>query len=97
MICSVLPTIPVQAATKLSDMSGKTIIKTLKTYGFPISSYKIYTTNKSDPNHLIGKPNQYTCKVDFYDEDYPGSTDDYSCTFEIFNNESDASTRKNYL
>ena len=65
-------------AAKLSNMSGKQIISTLKTNGFPIHSYNIYSTNKSDPNHLLGKPHQYKCKIDFQDRTY--MDDDIECS-----------------
>lgn len=98
MVISVIPSINVEAATKkLSKMSGKQVIKTLKDNGFPIDSYNVYTTNIADPNHLIGKPHQYKCKVNFWDKDYLNTYSEYSGTFEIFKNSADASARKKYL
>ena len=64
MILSVIPSINVDAATKkLSKMSGKQIVKTLLDNGFPIDSYAVYTDNISDPNHLIGRPHQYSVRL----------------------------------
>ena len=84
-------------AAKLSNMSGKQIISTLKTNGFPIHSYNIYSTNKSDPNHLLGKPHQYKCKIDFQDRTYMDDDIECSGTVEIFKNSSDATRRRKYL
>lgn len=84
-------------AAKFSSMSGKQIINTLIKNGFPICDYNIYTTNKTDPNHLIGKPNQYKCKIDFWDRDYLDDYIDYSGTIEIFKNSADASKRAKYI
>lgn len=91
-----LPSSAVSAA-KLSAMSGKKMISTLKASAFPIADYSIYTTNKSDPNHLLGKPHQYKCKVDFWDRDYQNDYSDCSGTIEIFKNSSDATRRRKYL
>lgn len=91
------PSTTSNAATKLSKMSGKKIMKTLIANGFPIDDYTIYTTNRSDPNNLIGKPHQYKCKIDFFDKDYYADYSSYSCTVEIFKNSSDAAKRKKYI
>ncbi len=88
-----------EAATQLSQMNANQIITALKSNGFPIKKYSVYTTNSSDPNHLIGKPNQYKSKADFIDKDYYNEyyADNYTGTIEVFSNSSDASRRNRYL
>jgi hypothetical protein len=46
------------------------IVDALKTAGLPIGEVTIYTA-ESDPNHLLGRPNQYTAKASWHDTRLP--------------------------
>lgn len=49
-------------------------IDALKTAGLPIGKIDTYTAS-SDPNHLLGRPGEYTSKVNFADTRLPADTD----------------------
>lgn len=91
--------VTVQAASKkLSNMTAKEIASKLKSAGFPISNIINYTS-KTDPNGLLGRPNEYTSKVNFADTGLSQYSDDEPAggSIEVFKTKSDATKRKKYI
>ena len=71
----------------------------LKQAGFPISSINDYT-DKTDPNGLLGRPGEYTSKVNWADtrvEQYDVDDDPLGGTIEVFSSKNDMESRKQYL
>ena len=68
----------------------------------PIGESIAYTA-KNDPNELLGRPNQYNSKVNFKDtrlkpdEIARGFDVQNGGSIEVFENQDDATTRKEYL
>lgn len=55
-------------------------------------------TEQNDTNQLMGRPNQYTSKVFFYDLRHPkGDADENENTVEVFANAEDAKARQDYV
>jgi hypothetical protein len=83
-------------AQKITD--AKSVVDALKEKGLPIDNIIVYTA-ETDTNSLLGRPNQYTSKVNFADtrvKQYD-SSDPKGGTVEVFNNESDAKSRYDYV
>lgn len=93
-------------AKKDKPLTSEQIVQKLKDdYSLPITQELTYT-EETDGNGLLGRPDQYTSKTSWNDEndvdevqmcnDYPG--DDYRhCTVEVFENKSDARERQEYI
>lgn len=60
---------------------------------FPREDITSYTA-VTDPNALLGRPGQYTAKVNWTDKRGGGHLD---CSFEVFANEADAERRRIYV
>ncbi|WP_030172692.1 hypothetical protein [Streptomyces sp. NRRL S-813] len=86
---------PLDAGTAFAQISGK------------VSSAKLSgtVTAENDPNHLLGRPNQYTSKITFEDSrvsptDVSGSEKgdvDRGGAIEVFGSPSDAKARADYI
>ncbi|HEY7092736.1 MAG TPA: hypothetical protein VH393_06135, partial [Ktedonobacterales bacterium] len=63
---SVSPTSTPKPAVKHSGQTAAQIVAALKTKGLPITDSFTYDGN-TDLNKLLGRPNQYTGKVNFRD------------------------------
>src|SRR5215218_5699616 len=82
--------------------SADEVLQALKDEELPIGESVAYTA-KNDPNDLLGRPNQYTSKVTF--EDTRLKPDPMADKFdvqnggsiEVFENQDDAITRKEYI
>jgi hypothetical protein len=83
-------------AVKITD--AKSVADALKADKLPISNVIVYT-EKTDTNSLMGRPNQYTSKVNFADTraKQSDSKNPVGGSIEVFNNESDAKTRYDYV
>jgi hypothetical protein len=46
------------------------VAASLRASGLPVSGVVVHTP-ETDPNHLLGRPGQYTGKIDFHDERGP--------------------------
>lgn len=84
----------------LSKMDASQITEYLKGKGLPITN-EINYTEETDPNKLLGRPNQYTSKVNFADsritEQYDIENNPVGGSIEVFTNSSDAIKRKEYV
>lgn len=67
------------------DMTAEQYATELKKAGLPIDDLKVYTA-ETDENKLLGRPNQYTSKVNFKN----GS-------IEVFKNSDDLKARQKYI
>lgn len=85
-------------AASLYSMNAYQIITEFKNAGHPVENIINYSA-ATDDNHLLGRPNQYTSKVNFADSRLSqyNSSDPNGGTIEVFNNYSDALKRKQYL
>ena len=85
-----------------APQSASEVLQELKDKGLPIGESVAYTA-KNDPNDLLGRPNQYTSKVNFTDTRLkPGPTAnkievENGGSIEVFEDESDAIARAKYL
>lgn len=70
---------------KKSAMNAESYAKELSKAGLSIEELEIYTS-QTDPNKLLGRPNQYTSKVNFKN----GS-------IEVFENDKNVKDRKVYI
>lgn len=70
----------------------------LKDAGCPIGEIVVYT-EETDPNEVLGRPNQYTSKVDFSDTtlEQPTEGDMAGGTIEVFATAEDCTSRYEYL
>lgn len=89
----------VEVKTKdITKMSAEEIISEFKDAGFPLGKILVYN-EETDPNSLLGRPNQYTSKISFEDSRYEQfeGADPVGGTIEVFNNASDATSRYEYI
>ena len=91
---------------RFDDMNASQIAETLKASGLPVGDIQAFDET-SDPNGLLGRPNEYTSKAHFldtrvhdeYGRDWVNGhiNTDYGGTIEVFENTADAQKRANYL
>lgn len=99
--CSDNPTAPNQPETK-AEAKAETaadVVAALKASGLPVGDVTVITA-ATDSNKLLGRPNQYTSKADFYDTRHPVNADkmeDPVHTVEVFVNAEDAKARHDYV
>jgi hypothetical protein len=62
----------------------------------PITNTVIYTA-ETDPNKLLGRPNQYIEKMSFTDSRIEPVENSVKCSVEVFASEGDAEARKKYI
>lgn len=83
----------------LKSMDAEAIINSLKDCGFPIDNIIVYN-EENDVNNLLGRPNQYTSKINFADTRVQ-QTDDadnpVGGTIEVFNNNKNALARQKFI
>jgi zinc-ribbon domain len=85
-----------------APQSADEVLQGLKDKDLPIGESVAYTA-ENDPNDLLGRPNQYTSKVTFKDTRIdPHSIADKidvrnGGSIEVFENQDDATARKNYV
>lgn len=63
------PTPPVSKA-----LTSENIVNIVRAAGLPIAEVTIYTA-ETDPNHLLGRPNQYVAKASWHDTRLPTPSD----------------------
>lgn len=88
----------------ITIMNAEEIVQLYVDAGFPISNVQVYTA-ETDKNNLLGRPNQYTSKVNFADTrvDQPSpeiaaaGAGPYGGTIEVFDNNADAQKRYDYV
>ena len=82
---------------KTDATSAENVLLLLADEGIAINFDTAVSYNKySDPNELLGLSGEYTSKVNFFDSQYPGSSDE-SNSVEVFANKKDATKRRKYL
>ncbi|MDN5293186.1 MAG: hypothetical protein PWQ91_410 [Eubacteriales bacterium] len=89
-------------STKKLPANAEEVVKALKESGLPIGKVMVFTA-ENDPNSLLGRPGQYTSKVNFVDTriNEPVSDKDISVenggSVEFFANKEDAKKRYEYV
>lgn len=92
-------------ATQTSKVGNATdVVNALKAKGLPFGEMKVFDAT-TDPNSMLGRPNQYTSKTNFQIPAVPSDKRDPSDPFtvsnggavEVFANEADATARKEVL
>jgi len=85
-------------ATEAGVPTARQVVLRLKALGIPIGAFKTYTVS-SDENHLLGRPGQYTSKVNFRDTRLPAAKFDISGggSVEVFASNADAQRRYKYV
>jgi hypothetical protein len=73
-------------------------VSSLKAHGLPVTPTTVYTA-ASDPNHLLGRPGEYTSKANFADSRVTTSGDGVAAggSVEVFPNQADATRRAVYI
>lgn len=86
------------SACRKSEITTDDIIDQLESAEYPIGTIVTYT-EESDPNELLGRPNQYIAKVNFSDLRLEQQDEDEPIggSIEIFENEEDCQDRAAYL
>jgi hypothetical protein len=85
-----------------APQTAKEVLQGLKDEGMPIGKSEAYNA-ENDPNKLLGRPNQYTSKVNFKDtrlkpDPIAGKFDvPNGGSIEVFEDQDDAIARKKYL
>ena len=75
-------------------ITAEGICNSLKASGLPMDNTVVYT-EETDTNKLLGRPNQYTSKTSFKDTRSEDSR--AGGTIEVFSNQKDAKSRKDYI
>lgn len=82
------------------NMTAEDICSELKNSNSNIGKIVVYTS-ETDMNNLLGRPNQYTSKVNFVDnrisQEYVEENDAKGGTIEVFENKTDMEKRKEYI
>lgn len=85
------------------EKDAEEIAKALQSEGLPIEEIKVFTA-ENDPNELLGRPDQYTSKVNFIDSRAKSDLTDIDDigiedggSIEVFENEEDAKNRFEYV
>lgn len=90
---------PEKEKLDITKMTAKEIIDVFVDSGLPVGKVIVYDEN-TDLNQLLGRPNQYTSKINFSDSRV-SQTDveknPVGGSIEIFANKDDAQSRKNYI
>lgn len=86
---------------KKKAMDAKALVAALKSAGMPIGKTDVYSAS-NDPNKLLGRPGQYTSKVNFIDTRVKEPVTDgievsNGGSVEVFANQTDAKTRYEYV
>lgn len=80
------------------NVTAQSVVDELKAKeGKYMENITVYT-DATDTNKMLGRPNQYIQKISWNDSrDKDAKNYDLLCTIEIFNNNTDATTRKTYI
>lgn len=83
----------------ITKMTAEEIVNVFVESGLPITKIIVYD-EETDENELLGRPNQYTSKVNFADdraEQFDIEVNPVGGSVEVFNNKDDAKARHDYL
>ena len=83
------------SSTNKAKLTAQSISDKLKEKENSYMTSITVTTAENDENKLLGRPNQYTEKINWVDNRSKDSQVD--CSIELFNNMEDATARKTYL
>lgn len=94
----------IKRTDEADNSSGPTLVKkrvptaaeilgSMKSAGVPMKAVQDFT-EETDPNHLLGRPDQYTSKAEFKDPRYPHAD---TISVEVFSNPEDAKVRHDYI
>lgn len=90
---------PTSETPEEEPKTAEEIINTVKDSGLPVGTIIVYT-EETDSNNLLGRPNQYTSKINFADtriDQYDEENNPVGGTVEVFINGEDATARKAYI
>jgi hypothetical protein len=80
-----------------SAFNAEAIGKALGERGLPIERVTVLD-EATDPNNLLGRPGQYTSKIDFFDKRHSeAGSEDGRNTIEVFATPEDAKARRSYV
>ena len=86
--------------SKNEKFTAEEIINKMKEKSSNIGKVVVYT-EETDSNKLLGRPNQYTSKIQFadnrVDQSHAEENDAIGGTIEVFNSKEDMEKRKNYI
>lgn len=87
----------VAEAMQKTPATASEVANALAAQNLPIENVTVLTET-TDPNELLGRPNQYTSKVFFYDHRHPQEGDEGNQnTIEVFATADDAKVRHDYV
>lgn len=83
--------------TPSTTLHANQIVQMMKYNGAPIKNVLVYLEG-TDPNKIMGKPNQYTSRADFSDTSIEQPDNSFKGGIvEVFANNADAQRRKTYI
>lgn len=90
---------------KIISLDAQQVLEQIKALGVGTVGTIVVYDEVTDTNNLLGRPNQYTSKVNFEDTrveqhillDKHGNPDPVGGTIEVFNNEEDTTSRRNHI
>lgn len=83
----------------IKKMEAEQIVLAFQAAGLPVAHIQVCTA-ENDPNHLMGRPNQYISKANFADtriEQFDVEANPTGGCIEIFENNADAKARYDYV
>ncbi len=82
------------------EYSAEEIINSMKEKSTNIGKIVVFSSD-NDPNNLLGRPNQYTSKIQFedvrIDQSYLNENEVKGGTIEVFSSKKDMENRKSYI
>lgn len=104
LVMAVLASLAVGVGSASGPAAGaptaRQVVLELRAAGLPIGKFKVYSTS-TDANHLLGRPGQYTGKVNFRDRRINGGGYGFAVSsggsVELFTSRSDAKGRFDYV
>lgn len=91
---SLTPTLATPSATPVNPLSLGEVKEAFEKAGLPMRNIVVYS-DETDPNKLLGRPNQYIEKMNF--EDKRNTSGRKACTIEVFKNKEELELRKQYV
>jgi hypothetical protein len=89
------PTIITTPMPEFNELIADTVLLKFKDAGLPVLD-EIKYTEETDPNNLLGRPNQYIGKINFSDARIKEKAPKQSNSIEVFKTAEDLEKRKSY-
>lgn len=92
-----MPEDPQQTAAPKTVTDAQQVLTALRAANLPIDKVRTITA-ETDANKMLGRPHQYTSKIDFLDTRFPdGKLEEATNNIEVFATPEDAQRRHDYI